>query len=72
MCVLDLARLVLHVTGSQSSIEFIPRPQDDPHVRQPDITLAHELLGWKPEVDITDGLAQTVEWFREQVVVRAS
>jgi dTDP-glucose 4,6-dehydratase len=72
MSVLDLARLVLDVTGSRSSIEFIPRPQDDPHVRQPDITLAREVLGWKPEVDVTDGLARTVEWFHEQVAVRAS
>jgi dTDP-glucose 4,6-dehydratase len=72
MSVLELARLVLDVSGSRSSIEFIPRPQDDPHVRQPDITLAREVLGWEPEVDITDGLARTVEWFREQVAVRAS
>ncbi len=69
MSVLDLARLVIDVTGSSSSIDFIPRPQDDPHVRQPDITLAREVLGWKPEVDITDGLARTVDWFREQVAV---
>jgi dTDP-glucose 4,6-dehydratase len=72
MSVLDLARLVLDVTASQSSIEFIPRPQDDPHVRQPDITLAREVLGWKPEVDITDGLARTVDWFRAQVDVPAA
>jgi dTDP-glucose 4,6-dehydratase len=69
MSVLDLARLVIDVTGSSSSIEFIPRPQDDPLVRQPDITLAREVLGWKPEVDITDGLVRTVDWFRAHVGV---
>jgi dTDP-glucose 4,6-dehydratase len=68
----DLARLVQDVTGSRSSIQFIPRPQDDPHLRQPDITLAREGLGWKPEVDIAAGLARSVEWFRDQVAVRAS
>ncbi len=72
MSVLTLARLVLDVTGSQSSIEFVPRAQDDPHVPQPDITLAREVLGWEPGVDIADGLARTVEWCHGQVAVRAS
>ncbi len=72
MSVLDLARLVIDVTGSASSIDFIPRPQDDPHVRQPDIALAREVLGWKPEVDIADGLGRTVDWFRAQVDLLAA
>ncbi len=72
MSVLDLARLIIEVTGSTSSIDFVPRPQDDPHVRQPDITLAQELLGWKPQVDITDGLGRTVDWFRAQVAIPAT
>lgn len=66
MSVLDLARLVLEVTGSSSQIAFIPRPEDDPSVRQPDITLARELLGWEPRVPVADGLGTTVAWFREQ------
>ena len=40
------------------------RPEDDPTVRQPDITLARELLGWEPTVALEDGLARTIEWFR--------
>jgi len=65
MSVLDLARLVIEVTGSDSAITFVPRPQDDPHVRQPDITLARDVLGWEPNVAVADGLATTVAWFRE-------
>jgi dTDP-glucose 4,6-dehydratase len=72
MSVLDLARLVIEVTGSTSSIDFVPRPQDDPHVRQPDITLARRVLGWKPQVDIADGLGRTVDWFRTQVAIPAT
>ena len=68
--VLDLARLVIRVTGSTSSIEFVSRPQDDPHVRQPDIALARAVLGWEPKVAVDDGLTRTVEWFRHQETVR--
>ena len=52
------------MTGSTSPITFIPRPQDDPMVRQPRIDLAREVLGWKPEVGLEEGLARTIEWFR--------
>ncbi|WP_211517254.1 NAD-dependent epimerase/dehydratase family protein [Geodermatophilus africanus] len=54
---------VLEVTGSSSSTKSIPRPQDDPHVRQPDVALARKVLGWKPDGNIADGPARTVEWF---------
>jgi len=67
LSVLDIARLVLDVTGSKSEIAFIDRPQDDPLVRRPDITLARDVLGWEPQVDIADGMATTVQWFRDQV-----
>jgi len=67
LSVLDIARLVREVTGSDSEITFIDRPQDDPLVRRPDITLARDVLGWEPQVEIADGLATTVQWFREQV-----
>ena len=66
MSVLSLAELILAVTGSSSTITFIARPQDDPHVRQPDISLAREALGWSPQVPVADGLATTVEWFRKR------
>ena len=66
MSVLDLARLIRDIAGSSSSIEFIERPQDDPTVRQPDISLAREVLGWEPQVSIREGMARTVDWFRER------
>jgi dTDP-glucose 4,6-dehydratase len=46
---------------------FVPRPEDDPSVRQPDITLAREQLGWEPKVDVREGLARTIEWFKGQL-----
>ena len=58
---LELAHQVIDVTGSSSEIVFEALPTDDPQVRQPDITLARELLGWEPEVDLRDGLARTLE-----------
>ena len=61
--VLELARLVLEVTGSASAIEHRPLPIDDPTRRCPDITLARSgLLGWEPTVDLADGLARTVDY----------
>jgi dTDP-glucose 4,6-dehydratase len=61
--VLDLAHTVLEVTGSGSEIVFEPLPVDDPARRRPDITLATQVLGWRPEVDLREGLARTYEWF---------
>jgi dTDP-glucose 4,6-dehydratase len=61
--VLELAHAVLDVTGSASEIVFEPLPVDDPVRRRPDITLATEVLGWRPEVDLREGLARTYEWF---------
>jgi dTDP-glucose 4,6-dehydratase len=64
MSLLELAELILELTGSESEIIFEALPVDDPQVRQPDITRARELLGWEPEVDIRDGLARTIEHYR--------
>jgi dTDP-glucose 4,6-dehydratase len=61
--VLALAELIRDLCGSGSRIEFVDRPQDDPSVRQPDITLARDLLGWEPKIEMTDGLRRTIEWF---------
>jgi UDP-glucuronate decarboxylase len=61
--VLDLAQEVLAVTGSGSEIVYEPLPVDDPVRRRPDITLANDVLGWRPEVDLREGLARTYEWF---------
>ena len=64
---LDLANLVLEITGSSSPIVFKPLPEDDPKQRLPDITLAKRLLDWEPRVPVREGLARTVAYFREAV-----
>lgn len=60
----QLADAVIEVTGSKSSIEHKPLPQDDPKQRQPDITLAKKELGWEPTIQLREGLEKTVEYFR--------
>jgi nucleoside-diphosphate-sugar epimerase len=65
----DLAKLVLEMTGSHSEMRDVPLPNDDPHRRCPDITLARERLGWEPTVDVRDGLAATIEYFKRQLGV---
>ena len=62
---LELARVVLEVTGSNSEIEFQALPQDDPQQRKPDISLAKSLLSWKPAVDLKEGVSRTVDYFRD-------
>lgn len=57
----ELAEKVIEVTGSRSQIVHEPLPTDDPQVRQPDITLARQLLGWEPEVELLEGLRRTIE-----------
>ncbi|WHZ10403.1 MAG: UDP-glucuronate decarboxylase [Burkholderiaceae bacterium] len=59
----QLAERVIALTGSSSKLVFQPLPQDDPRQRQPDITLARELLGWEPTVMLDEGLTKTIEYF---------
>ncbi len=60
----QLAELVAELTGSSSPIVERPLPGDDPKQRRPDITRAHELLGWEPVVPIREGLRLTITYFR--------
>jgi dTDP-glucose 4,6-dehydratase len=60
MTLLELAETVIRVTGSKSEIVFAALPVDDPHVRQPDITRARQVLRWRPEVELEEGLRRTV------------
>ena len=60
----QLADLVVELTGSKSPINAHPLPADDPKVRQPDITRARALLGWEPTVQLREGLARTIDYFR--------
>ncbi|HEX4365166.1 MAG TPA: UDP-glucuronic acid decarboxylase family protein [Solirubrobacteraceae bacterium] len=68
---LQLAETVIEVTGSSSEIVFEALPTDDPQVRQPDISLARELLGWEPEVELRDGLLRTIQQSGTDVLVGA-
>ncbi len=60
----ELAELVIELTGSKSQLAFRPLPADDPTRRCPNIALAQEKLGWEPQVQLREGLAKTIEWFR--------
>jgi UDP-glucuronate decarboxylase len=62
--VLELARKVIELTGSEQGVRFEPLPRDDPKRRRPDISLAKEKLGWEPKVALEEGLKKTIEYFR--------
>ena len=63
----ELAETVIRLTGSRSRIEQFPLPEDDPRRRRPDIRMARERLGWEPAVDLEEGLARTIDYFRTLV-----
>ncbi|MFM8540987.1 MAG: UDP-glucuronic acid decarboxylase family protein, partial [Nitrospira sp.] len=65
LTVLEIAALVLKLTGSRSVVQHQPLPVDDPKVRRPDIRNARALLGWEPMVTLEDGLQKTIEYFRK-------
>ena len=67
LAVLEIARFVLKLTGSASSIQPQPLPVDDPKVRRPDIRKAEALLAWTPKVGLEDGLKKTIEYFRKEL-----
>lgn len=66
--ILDFAKEIIEVTGSKSEIAFKQLPEDDPKVRQPDISKAKKVLDWEPKVDRRDGLIKTMEYFKQQVL----
>ena len=63
--ILELAALVIELTGSRSRIVHRPRPQDDPRQRRPDISKAHDVLGWAPQTALRDGLIRTIAYFED-------
>jgi dTDP-glucose 4,6-dehydratase len=66
--ILDFAKEIIQITGSKSEIAFKELPEDDPKVRQPDISKAKKVLDWEPKVDRRDGLIKTMEYFKQQVL----
>jgi dTDP-glucose 4,6-dehydratase len=71
MTIREFAETIIDLTGSDSRLSFHPLPEDDPKVRQPDISKARKVLGWQPEVSLEDGLAKTVEYFRQVLAEQA-
>ena len=67
MTILQFAELVRELTGSASELSFKELPEDDPKVRQPDISKARRVLGWEPKVELRDGLERTLAYFRERL-----
>ena len=66
MTIEEIARTIIQLTGSKSKLVYRPLPEDDPKVRQPDITRARTLLGWEPKVGLEEGLTKTLEYFRSR------
>jgi UDP-glucuronate decarboxylase len=62
--IMELAEMIIRLTGSKSRIEYKPLPRNDPKRRRPDITVAKETLGWQPTVALEEGLMKTIEYFR--------
>lgn len=66
--IIDLAKIIIQLTGSKSKIDFQSLPANDPKRRQPDIGLAKGRLGWEPGIDVEEGLRKTIEYFRDRVL----
>lgn len=64
---LELAEMVLRLTGSRSKISFRPLPSDDPKQRRPDISLAKRALDWEPKISLEEGLVKTIDYFKRMI-----
>ncbi len=67
MAIIDLARKLIEITGSDSELKFVPLPSDDPQRRRPDISLARKYLDWRPTTSLESGLKKTIEYFRKHL-----
>ena len=65
--ILQLAELVIELTNSKSKIVFSPLPSDDPKQRKPDISLAREILGWTPSIELREGLEKSIPYFASKL-----
>ncbi len=70
LSVREFAETIIRLTGSSSPIAFEPLPVDDPKVRQPDVSVARQILDWEPNVSLEDGLSTTIAYFQEKLEVR--
>ncbi len=65
--IIEIAKIIKRLCNSNSTFEYKPLPQDDPHKRKPDITRARTILKWEPKTGIEDGLKKVIEWFRNKL-----
>ena len=65
MTIKELAEAIISAIGSSSKVVYNPLPQDDPKIRQPNITRATEILKWQPRYTLQEGLAKTIDWFKQ-------
>ncbi len=63
--VIGIAEKIISITSSSSELVYRPLPEDDPKVRQPDISKARSVLGWEPQVSLDEGLERTIKWFKK-------
>jgi dTDP-glucose 4,6-dehydratase len=68
MSVLEIAEMIIEISGSSSELVYEPLPEDDPRQRCPDIRRAREALGWEPRTPVREGLERTLSWFAERVL----
>ena len=67
MTIKQFAEEIIRITGATSGIEYRPLPEDDPKVRQPDITRAKKILGWEPTVNFDEGIRTTIDYFKQHI-----
>lgn len=67
--ILEVAKRIVELAGSASEVTLVERPEGDPAVRRPDVTLARNALGWAATVSLDDGLARTIAWYRHQLAL---
>src|SRR5213080_4380122 len=67
MTIKQFAEEIIRITGATSGIEYRPLPEDDPKVRQPDITRAKKILGWEPRVNFDEGIRTTIDYFKQHI-----
>ena len=65
--ILDLANMIIDLTGSKSKLIYNALPSDDPIQRQPDISIAKKMLGWEPKIQLEEGLLKTIPFFKSQI-----
>jgi dTDP-glucose 4,6-dehydratase len=65
MTIKQFAEEIIRITGTKSGMEYRPLPEDDPKVRQPDITRAKKILGWEPRVNFDEGIRKTIDYFKQ-------